>query len=151
MIDSGLLVEARRILDRARMIAEAPAARPSEIGHGHAQSAMPAGVSFTRAGGIAPAGASTLQQLGEQINQAIATGSDHELERANKWCATELESLQHAPARPAETQLEFRDRVCRCYEGQLAGVVARLEMTTVTTVRKLRVQAGRDARYGRKP
>jgi len=142
MINPALLVESRRLLNRARLVAEAPAAQSSEIGHGQPASSIPPGT-FT--GQV-----STLGACGERINHAIAAGSEEQLRRANKWCEGELRGLQHAAERGAETHLEFRDRVCASYEGVLAGVVARQERTSVTTVRKLRAEGGRDPRTGYK-
>lgn len=88
--------------------------------------------------------------FGARINRAIATGSDEQLAAANKRCAFELDALQHSTAGGAETALEFRDRIIRFYPGVLAGVVARLECSTVRVIHKLRVQGGHDPRHGHK-
>lgn len=141
-MDAKLLSEARHLLDQARMIAEAPAQQVSEVGHGHPHSQSPSGAwTFST---------STLQACGQQINQAIAHDSDAELAAANRWAEREIETLQHSPAGGAETPGEFRARVCAQHEGMLAGVVARLEMTSVTTVRKMRAEDGREPRTGHK-
>lgn len=141
-IDPVLIAQSHQLLNRARLMAEAPAAQTGEIGHGHPSGSAPPGAWTFQS--------STLATFGARINQAIATGSNIELLSANSWCASELEQLQHSPSRGAETPAEFRYRICNDYEGVLAGIVARREMTSVTTVRKFRTEDGRDARTGYK-
>jgi hypothetical protein len=93
---------------------------------------------------------STLEQVGERINRAIANDSDYQLRRANRWATRELESLTHSTSAGAESSIEFGDRIVRDYENVLAGVVARAEKTSVTTVRKLREDRGREPKSGRR-
>jgi hypothetical protein len=142
MVDPELLAESRRLLDQARMIAEAPAAQAGEIGRGHPDSSAPPGTwGFST---------STLEACGDRINRAIANDSDAQLAAANRWATREIDALQHSPAGGAETPGEFGDRIVAEHEGELAGVVARAEMTSVTTVRKLREERGRDPRTGKR-
>lgn len=131
------------------MIAEAPAVQLSVIGHGHPSSGAPGGIRFADDGSVSTS-TSTLQACGDRINAAIATGSDYDLRRANKWARHEIDSLRHASAAGAETAGEFGDRIVSEHEGELAGVVARAEMTSVTTVRKMREQRGREPKSGHK-
>lgn len=61
MIDPGLLAEARRLINRAQLIAEAPAAQAVEIGRGHPHSQMPPGIKISKPGTVSHI-PSTLQQ-----------------------------------------------------------------------------------------
>lgn len=144
-MNTTLILEARRLLDRARLIAEAPAAQTSLVGHAHPSSRMPPGA-FTRYS------SSTLDACGGRINQAIAAGSDDELRAANAWCGRELDLLQRGdPNRYVESAEQFAERVIASYEGLSAPEVVRREhgTTSVTTVRSIRIARGREARLGR--
>jgi hypothetical protein len=141
-MDAKLLAESRRLLDRARMIAEAPAAQATEVGRGHPQSQEPAGA-FTYS-------TSTLEACGWRINAAIAHDSDTELRAANLWATREIDALQHGSKKVAETPLEFQRRIVRDYEGVTAPDVAREERSSVSLVRAARVKHGRTGRFGHK-
>jgi hypothetical protein len=149
MVDPELLAESRRLLDQARMIAEAPAAHTAEIARKRSRRRPAQGTSSAppETWGFAT---STLEACGERINRAIANDSDAQLAAANRWATREIDALQHSPAGGAETPGEFGDRIVAQHEGELAGVVARAEMTSVTTVRKLREERGRDPRTGKR-
>jgi len=157
VIDPALIADGRRLLNAARVIAEAPAGRepdlpPPEPGsslqrkarpHPKGESAVPPGVWGLEI--------STLEECGAAINAAIAHDSDVELEAALAWGNAELDALQHGvPNRREETIAERGARICANYEGVLAGVVARQERMSVTQVRDIRAAGGRDPRTGHK-
>lgn len=142
MIDAETLTEARRVIDRARVIAEAPAAGVGAIGSGHPSGKAPPGAWAHNA--------STLDTFGARINDAIATGDPDEVWLAIGRCEKELHAIQHSPAVGAETPAQFKWRINNEYEGVPAPVVARKERTSVTTVRKFRSEDGREPRLGRK-
>lgn len=151
MIDPETLAESRRLLNQARLVAEAPAAQLSPMGHTQSASSLPPGLTFTDTGNVTAVNTSTLTNCGQWINYAIATGSDDQLRNANKRCADELQLLQQGPPdRRAETAQERRERIAANYEGVLAGVVARQERMSVTLVREDRAAMGRDPRTGAK-
>jgi hypothetical protein len=149
VIDPALVAQAQKLIHRARMISEAPAAQAGEIGHGHPSSGAPPGVVFTSAGSVTHS-ASTLEQVGARVNAAIAHDSEAELRAATAWATRELQALQHGPKQVVETPAQFRQRLCKDYEGVPAGKVAARERTSVTTVRDARVADGRSARDGYK-
>jgi hypothetical protein len=148
MINPTLLTESRRLLDQARMIAEAPASQAGQIGHGHPSSKEPPGLLFTTSSVTHIP--STLESFGQAINLAIAHDSDSELRAANEWCASELQSLQHGSVVVAETEKEFDERIVRDYPGVPAPQVARAERTYVRRVRDARLRLGTAARDGLK-
>lgn len=139
----ALLTEAHRLLDRARMIAEAPAGQPGQLSHSHPSSQMPPGAF---AGQV-----SSLAAFGQRINAAIASDSDIELAAANRWCQLELDHLQHGSVVVAETPAQFDARIVDQYEGVPAPQVARAERSYVRRVRDARITLGRTARLGLKP
>lgn len=162
MLDPDLLSESRRLLDQARTIAEASAARPPDVRaagqrtvtpgrssphskqhkHAHPESAPPPGTfGYER---------STLEACGERINSAIAADSDAQLRAANAWATREIKHLRHGSKEVAESDLEFERRVIRDYEGVTAPEVARVERSNVSRIRALRIKQGRSARFGQK-
>jgi hypothetical protein len=141
--DPSLVATSQRLLNRARLISEQPAAQTSPIGRGHPTASPPPGAFSYQV--------STLQQFGVRINQAIAHDSDIELAAANAWAQSELYRLQHGPKEVAETRKAFHLRIVRDYSGFTAPEVARQERSSVSEVRLARTSNGRTARFGYKP
>ena len=143
-IDPALIAACRRILDRARLIAEASAAQASEVGHGTPSDRPPPGA-FTGQ-------SSTLEACARRIVLAIATGQDAEVLAAIAWCESELELIQRgAPDRHKESEDLFAERVIRDYAGLSVAEVVRREHGTTYPKRvvAIREAAGRD-RMGRR-
>ena len=138
MIDPALVIRAQQLLNRARMIAEAPAQQYNQLGHRHAgQSSAPT------------AGVSTLSQVGDRIT---AAHTDPEMEQALRWGTRECDQLQGYANRGVtpETRREFHARIVASYEGVIAPTVAARERCSVTEVRDARTSLGRTGRYGYK-
>lgn len=144
MISPDLIADAHRLLNRARMIAEAPAAQAATIGHGHPSGGEPSGAwSFSR---------STLETFHDRLTSAIATGDDDAVRAAIDRCEDELQILQTGPkGRIAETTTQFEYRLATGYPGVAAGRVAIRERTSETTVRNARTKWGKTAARGHDP
>jgi hypothetical protein len=139
VISSAALHTSHVLLNRARLIAEAPAAQAGQIGSGgHPSSKAPPGA-FTHS-------SSTLATFGDRMNRAIATGANIALVSANLRCANELDAIQHGQGVEPETKEQFRYRICTDYEGNGARFVADRERISEELVRKIRTEEGRDAR-----
>ncbi len=149
MIDADLIHESNQLRASSSMMAEAKAAGTTSIGHTHPQSAIPPGLRLNDDGSVSR-DLSTQERIGRWLDQAIASGSDDRVRAAIDRGNSEIDHERHSPAGGAETPVEFGDRVVRDHEGELAGVVARAEKTSVTTVRKMREQRGCEPRWGRK-
>ncbi len=135
MIDPALVARAQALLNRARMIAEAPAQQYSPLGPQHA------------GGSIPTSGISTLKQVGDRIVGAV---DDEEMRAAIRWGTHECDGLQGFVARGQvpETRREFHQRIVADYEGVIAPTVAAQERCSVTEVRAARTGLGRTARFG---
>jgi hypothetical protein len=139
VIAPELLAASRRLLNRARLIAEAPAAQIGQVGHSHPSSGAPPGAFAHQV--------STLDAIGHRMNAAIATGSDVALAAANEWALNEISLLTvGSPDREPETKEQFRYRIRTEYEGRPARYVADKEHISEELVRKIRTEEGLDAR-----
>lgn len=139
MIDPALIAKARALLNRARVIAEAPAAQFDAVGRGHPGSAPPF---YQR---------STLEQLHRRFVSAIASGENERVQAAIRFAEHELEMVTHGPSREAETPHQRRARILADYQGRHYSDVADLERLHKTYIWKIRIADGRDGVWGRKP
>ena len=143
MIPAELIAREQQLLNQARVISEVPAAGTTHLGHSRPGSGSPSGA-FTYT-------VSTLGAFGARFTAANATGSEVNVQSAIVWAQGELDAITHGPpGRFAETGEQFAFRVLEQYEGLSAPEVVRREQgtTSVTTVRNLRIAAGRDAARG---
>jgi hypothetical protein len=158
LISSAVLTQSHRLLNRARLIAEAPAARQPDVrasarplAPGHS---TPHGKQHkhSRSESAPPPGAlthevSTLDAIHTQLETAYKTGFDATLIAATERAGKELDELQHGPSdREPETKEQFRFRICEDYVGKSARFVADRENISPELVRKIRTEDGRDAR-----
>jgi hypothetical protein len=143
VVDATLLAESHRLLDQARMIAEAPAAQTAEIVRKRSRRRPPQGQASSPTGGI-----STLEQCGWRINAAIAADSDSQLRSANRWASKEIDALQHGSKEVGEAPSAFSRRIGHDYEGVEDKKVASAERKEIREIRDARTADGRSTRYG---
>lgn len=92
------------------------------------------------------AGVSTFDQLARRWERVRTT---REAEAWIEWAQRQIQAATRAPQRGAETPQQFRWRIVHDYVGYSQAEIARKEMCSVGMVRKVRVEAGVDTRYGR--
>jgi hypothetical protein len=150
-IDPLLLARARQLLNRARVMSEAPAAKPDDVGHGHPTGRPPSGVRLhARVATMRPQlGLSTVDVLERRFIAALKSGRDETMREATDWAAAELRLLTHGPDRSAETPQQRRHRILTDYEGRHYADVADRERIHKTYVWKIRIAAGKDGVWGR--
>jgi hypothetical protein len=136
-ISSAALHESHVLLDRARLVSESPAAQVGQIGSGGHPSSRPP--PFRER--------STLDRIGDRMNDAIATDIDSRLRFANSRARSELDLIQHGDSRRIPETLDQRDyRIGEDYVGRSAQYVADRERMTEGNVRAIRVKLGLDRR-----
>jgi hypothetical protein len=123
-LSRSLLREAQYLLDRARVLAEAPAARLSAGGSPVHDSKI-----------LEAEGPAMLDRIGERFNEAA---DDEELRSAIAWAEKQIRAVTHRPDVEPETQQEFHDRLLTQYEGKPAQLVADKERVSLSLVRKIR-------------
>jgi hypothetical protein len=138
-VDSELVRHAQRLLDRARVLAEAPAGKLDQVIRQAPGSRLPVNT-----------GRALLDRLGQRVNQAIRSGSRSAMLDALEWGEREIRRVTHSPDTTLESREEFRARVIKEYEGRPARMICDQEHISVTLARRIREQAGRDPRTGRK-
>lgn len=161
VVSPRLRAQARRLLDEARVIAEAPAARAADVraaakrakpGQAHARNRSSSHGDSAPPPGTFGFHASTLDAVGDRFNRAIANDSDQELAAAIAWARDELDALKRGPVdRYIESTQQFEARVIEEYEGLTAPEVVRREgnTTSVTTVRNIRIKHQCEPRLGK--
>ncbi len=141
-VDPRLIIRARELLNRARVMSETPAVPPQggDIARGHPSSAPPPRRET-----------STLDRLGYVLTRAVATGDSHRVLDAIDWAEQELRLITHGPKRVPETPDQRNYRILVEYDGRHYTDVAETEGLHPTTVWKLRVRNSRDGIWGKLP
>lgn len=138
-VDPALIAQARQLLNRARVIAEAPAAQLGPIGRRHPGSTL-----------LVSRGRSTLETLHTRLTAAVGSGQDRAVRDAIDFAERELRLLTHGPPREGETPQQRKARILLEYEGRHYADVADLERIHKTYVWKIRINSAFDGVYGRK-
>ena len=145
-IDPAKVREAQRLLNRARVIAEASASQPGESSHQH-PSSRPLWVGGPRID--ESSNRSTLKELHDLFVAAIRADDDEAMDDAIAQATDELRAITHRPdGQRQESAQERKQRVLESYAGRHYEEVAQVEGVHKTLIWKWRVGAGRTGVWG---
>lgn len=147
-IDPSKISEAQRLLNRARVIAEASASQPGESSHQH-PSSRPLWTGGPRIDQSSRR--STLKELHDLFVAAIRADDDEAMEGAIEKATAELRAITHrGEGKAPESPAQRRQRILTQYEGRHYADVAEIEGMDKTSIWKMRINDGRSGVWGGK-